>query len=376
MRPVFPAGLTYRNAILADEIMAHQDPAGNESRRELHVRTSRHIDRMPQITVTIIPRSLAMIVMDENAIRQSLDYRRIIPLMREALVSQSRGECDTPLPMHLDIAQQSAEVHIKSSYRSGGRCFVLKMAGTFPKNRLRGKGPGNGLMLLCSAENGEPVALLIDGGHLTDVRTAAVSAMVTAELQRQDKALGILGSGIQARLQAVLHAQILILQEIFIWGRTAEPLDQCCGDIQAALPKVRVVRCSSPAEVALHTRLIVSCTASRSPLLHPGDLQCGTLLMAIGSDAPGKQELNPAILQAASLLLVDSRRQCVRLGELQHIPELADSSIEIGEFCQAAKHSSPDGIIVCDFTGLGVEDLFVAEYCLDAAGKLHGSLSP
>src|ERR1700683_3810388 len=98
--------------------------------------------------------------------------------MREALLPQSRGECDTPMPMHLDIASERAEVHMKSSYRRGGRYFALKMASTFPANPARGLPTGNGMMLLSSAETGEPVALLADGGHLTDVRTAAAAAMV------------------------------------------------------------------------------------------------------------------------------------------------------------------------------------------------------
>jgi ornithine cyclodeaminase len=135
------------------------------------------------------------------------------------------------------------------------------------------------------------------------------------------------------------------------------------------LPEVHVHRCPSPADVASHARLVICCTASRAPLLHPGDLQSGTLISAVGSDAPGKQELDPDILQAASLILVDSRRQCVRLGELQHIPELDARSIEIGEFCQASNPVPPGGLTVCDLTGLGVEDLFVAEHCLDVAGK-------
>lgn len=307
-----------------------------------------------------------MIVLDEVTIRKSIDYGRIIPLMREALTAQSRGECDTPMPMHLDVPRESAEVHIKSSYRSGGRFFVLKVASTFPTNRQRGLNSGNGLMLLCSAETGEPAAMLIDGGHLTDVRTAAVAAMVTAELKREDTRLGILGSGIQARLQAALHARILDLQEIFVWGRTAESLTRCCRDIQDMLPQARVHPCSSPAEAASRARLIASCTASREPLLHPGDLQSGTLLLAVGSDAPGKQELHSSVLQAASLLLVDSRAQCSRLGELQHCRDEAPRCIEIGEFCQAPRAGPRDGITVCDMTGLGVEDLFIAEHCLDA----------
>ena len=141
-------------------------------------------------------------------IRAVLKYPAIIERMRNALIAYSRGECDTPMPMHLAIAPANAEVHMKSSYRRGGRYFALKIAATFP-----GKG-SNGMVLLSSAETGEPVAFLADGGHLTDVRTAAVAALVTRELGRRDRVLGILGTGIQARLLATVHAEIMELAGI------------------------------------------------------------------------------------------------------------------------------------------------------------------
>ena len=64
--------------------------------------------------------------------------------MRDALIANSRGECDTPMPMHLDIAPEDAEVHMKSSYRRGGRYFALKIASTFPGNRGGGFPPATG----------------------------------------------------------------------------------------------------------------------------------------------------------------------------------------------------------------------------------------
>ena len=138
-------------------------------------------------------------------IQRSLVYSEIIDCMRDALVAHSRGECETPMPMHLDIAPERAEVHIKSSYRRGGRYFALKIAGTFPGNAARGLSTGSGMMLLSSAETGEPVAFLADSGHLTDVRTAAVAAMVARELGRTDSTLGILGTG-RAGAPAGQHA--------------------------------------------------------------------------------------------------------------------------------------------------------------------------
>src|SRR5215467_7744375 len=144
--------------------------------------------------------SVVMRILNLPEIRQALRYGEIIDRMRDALIANARGECDTPMPMHLDIAGSGGEVHMKSSYRRGGRYFALKIASTFAANADRGLPTGNGMMLLGSAETGEPVAYLADEGHLTDVRTAAAAALVARELGRRDRVLGILGTGIQARL--------------------------------------------------------------------------------------------------------------------------------------------------------------------------------
>lgn len=287
-----------------------------------------------------------MQILTLDQIRARIDDCAIIDRMREALAAQARGECDTPMPMHLDIPN-SGEVHIKSSYRLGGKYFALKIASTF-------HGTGNGMMLLSSAETGEPVAYLADAGHLTDVRTAAVSAMVARELQRGDRSIGILGSGIQARLTARFHARVLPLQTVFLWGRSPDRVLACANEIRAFVPEVVILK--SPAEVASATKLIVTCTAARSPLLFANDIQPGTHISAVGADASGKHELDPEILRRASLLLADSLAQCSKLGELQHAADQCPRVIAIGSPFTPAENS------VADLTGLGVEDLYIAQY--------------
>lgn len=318
-----------------------------------------------------------MRIIELPEIQRALAYPEVIARMRDALIANSRGECDTPMPMHLDIQPQQGEVHIKSSYRRGGKYFALKIASTFPGNVARGLPTGNGMMLLCSAETGEPQALLADTGHLTDVRTAAVAAMVARELQRTDEVIGILGTGVQARLQAQMHAQILDLAQLWIWGRTPERAAEFERDLKRLLPDTDVFVADSPAEVARQARLIITCTASREPLLSGADLQPGTLVTAVGSDSPGKQELDPDVLRRSALILVDSLRQCEKLGELQHAPSEWERTVEIGSFCDAEdrlpsklRQDVLDGpIIVADFTGLGVEDLYIAEYCYERCGN-------
>lgn len=301
-----------------------------------------------------------MRILELPGIRQTLIYSEVIDRMRDALVAQSRGECDTPMPMHLAVADQAAEVHIKSSYRRGGKYFALKVASTFPRNAARGLSTGNGMMLLASAETGKPVAMLADAGHLTDVRTAAVTAMTARELGRTDRTIGILGTGIQARLQARLHAEVLPLERIWLWGRTPRRVEECARDLESI---AEVLIAATPAEVAERTRLIVTATAARAPLLW--EVAASTHVSAVGSDADGKQELAPAILEAASLVLVDSQKQCEKLGELQHAPGGCNQVMEIGTYCESGVRPECFGVTVADFTGLGVEDLYIAEYCYE-----------
>jgi ornithine cyclodeaminase len=282
-----------------------------------------------------------MNILSFEEIRGRIDDLAVIRGMRQALMAQARGECSTPMPMHLDMAN-GGEVHMKSSYRRGGKYFALKMASTF-------HGAGNGMILLCSAETGEPVSYLADAGHLTDVRTAAVAAMAAQELGREDSSIGILGTGIQARLTARFHRHVLPLEKIFIWGRDRIKAENCAAEIGAVVVE-------SPEELAASTRLIVTCTASRAPLLFAGDVQPGTHISAVGADSVGKQELDPSILRAAEIVLADSLAQCEKLGELQHCPGI--EAMEMGAFCE---HPRAVRSSVADFTGLGVEDLYIAE---------------
>ena len=307
-----------------------------------------------------------MQVIGLEEIRRVLVYRDVIASMREALIASARGECDTPMPMHLTIAPERAEVHVKSSYRRGGKYFVLKIASTFPRNVARGLSTGNGMMLLSSAATGEPVAFLADAGHLTDVRTAAVAAMAAQELKRRDTAIGILGTGIQARLQAQLHAEVLDLKTIWIWGRNPDRVEEFRRDMNSLLPGIEVKAVRTAREVAQNTRLIVTATASRAPLLQAHDIEPGTHISAVGSDSPGKQELDPKILHGATGVLVDSRHQCEKLGELQHAPSEWNRAVEVGAFCESGGSCDEGDVTVCDFTGLGVEDLFIAEHCYEA----------
>jgi ornithine cyclodeaminase len=95
-------------------------------------------------------------------------------------------------------------------------------------------------------------------------------------------------------------------------------------------------------------------------------VDAGALVIALGSDGVGKQELDPELVRRADLLIVDSRAQCERLGELQHAPDQADRAVELGAICggSAPGRRSADQRIVCDLTGVGVQDVAAANAVL------------
>src|ERR1035438_6476490 len=111
-----------------------------------------------------------------------------------------------------------------------------------------------------------------------------------------------------------MHAEVLKLKQIWIWGRSVERALECSRDLTRSLamiaPGAEIRIAGSPREVAQRSRLIVTTTSSRQALLAVDDVQAGSHICAVGADSAGKQELGPEILRQAALLLVDSRRQC------------------------------------------------------------------
>jgi ornithine cyclodeaminase len=306
-----------------------------------------------------------MIVIEREKILESVVFSEVIDSMRDALIAQGRGECDTPMPMHIDVSPENAEVHIKASYRHGGKYFGMKVASTFPNNLERGITVGPGAMMLFSAETGEPAALLCDNGYLTDVRTAAVGAMVAREIGRTDEAVGVIGTGIQGRFQVRMLAEITALERAFVYDVDPKRVRLYVKDMSESLPDLEVVVCKSPIEVVQNAKLIVTVTPARTPHFKLADISPGTHINAVGSDTPGKNEHDPEVLRATSLLLVDSLAQSQRLGELQHAPDASAKAIEIGNFCENHVEFDENGITFCDMTGLGVEDLAIAQYCYE-----------
>jgi ornithine cyclodeaminase len=123
--------------------------------------------------------------------------------------------------------------------------------------------------------------------------------------------------------------------------------------------------------------LIVTATAATAPLLWADDIQPGTHITAMGSDTPEKQELDPAILQKADLVVADSISQCLVRGEIAHAlrERVIEQQllVELGQIIarEAAGRTAPDQITVADLTGVAVQDIQIAKLVYESSSMGH-----
>ncbi|MBI1380949.1 MAG: hypothetical protein GC161_07675 [Planctomycetaceae bacterium] len=205
-----------------------------------------------------------MRTIEYDQIRAIATLANTIEPVRAAFRSYSAGVANVPQPQHLIMREPfNGALHIKSGHVPPHPFCLVKIASTFPGNQeLSPSKPSiNGLIAVFSSRDGEPIAVLEDRAWITQVRTAAAGAIATEMLATKDaKTLGVIGSGMQARLQAgaVLHARPDI-ETVYLWGRTPEHVESCALDLHAALAKP-VIICNTPSAVAAASDILVTAT--------------------------------------------------------------------------------------------------------------------
>jgi ornithine cyclodeaminase len=310
-------------------------------------------------------------VVERPEIEKALAGLDVLPLIEAGFVAYSEGRAVVP-PVG-ELILDEGETHIKYGFIRGEAWYVVKIASGFYRNPERGLPSGDGMMLLFSQVTGQPVATLLDHGHLTDVRTAAAGAIGARYLApHRVERIGVAGTGVQARLQVQYLKPITDCRSVLVWGRSNERLAAYRRDMEAKGFDVAVTR--DPAELGAACNLIVTTTPATEPLLRAEDIRPGTHISAIGSDAPHKQELDPAILTRANLLVADSRAQCRERGEIARALDAGaispDQVIELGDVIAgtALRRTSDDQITVFDSTGVAVQDIQIASAVARAAG--------
>jgi len=287
----------------------------------------------------------------------------LIPAIEEGFIAYSEGRAVVP-PVG-ELILDKGEVHIKYGYISGENLYVIKIASGFYGNPALGLPSGNGCMLLFEQRTGVFAAVLLDEGHLTDVRTAAAGAVAAKYFApRRVERIGIVGAGVQARLQLDGLKRVTACRDVLAWGPLADELEAYRREMGSRGFSVETT--PDAARILRSCNLVVTATPSKKPLLWAADLRPGTHITAVGSDTPDKQELDSEILARADVVVADSLSQCRLRGEIHKALEAKrireEKCLELGAVISAREkgRTSDDQVTIVDLTGVAVQDIKIA----------------
>lgn len=310
-----------------------------------------------------------MLIATLPEIEQALPGLALLPAIEDAFARYSAGEAVVP-PVG-ELLLPDGDVHIKYGYLQGEPYYVVKIASGFYDNPALGLPSSNGLMLLFRQRTGEPVAALLDEGRLTDIRTAVAGAVAAKHLAPDGvRRIGIVGTGIQARLQLRHLASVVGCRRALVWGRRERQVEAYRGALADDGFDVAVTLDAD--EILATCDLVVTTTPATTPILRAELLHPGTHITAVGSDTAAKQELEVGILARADVVVADSRAQCRERGEIHHALAAGvlaeDRVVELGDVIagRAGGRTTEDQITVADLTGVAVQDMAIASAVFEA----------
>jgi ornithine cyclodeaminase len=311
-------------------------------------------------------------VLELDEIKRLLDTTQLIEEIETGFVLYSEGKVNVPPVGFLHFDDPPGDVHIKYGFVSGDDYYVLKMASGFYNNSELDLPVADGVILVFSQKTGELKLILLDKCWLTDMRTAAAGAVAAKHLAaRNIHHIGIVGTGVQARMQLEMLRTVVDCQSCFIWGRDSTKVQGMLDDLRASESiqdwGLDIQAAETLDDLVSDCNLIVTTTSAKNPLIRGDQVRKGTHITAMGSDDDGKQELEAVLLAKADRVVADSISQCSQYGECLHAIQgglIEEGSIlELGQVIKnpAIGRTSEDQITVADLTGVAVQDIQIAK---------------
>jgi alanine dehydrogenase len=270
-------------------------------------------------------------------------------------------------PGVLGVPATDGGFHIKAAGLVGERSyFAAKTNANFPDNPQRSGLPTiQGTVVLADASTGTPLAVM-DSGSVTALRTGAATAVAARYLARpESRSATIVGCGVQGELQLAAIATVLPLQHVRLVDTDVARAEGLAARARSSLG-IRVEAVSDLRGAVGTSDVCVTCTPSRAAFVSRDDIVAGTFIAAVGADNRGKQELEPALL-AASTLVVDVLEQCAEIGELQHalaagLMTREAVHAELGDVVAGRRpgRTRDDEITIFDSSGTALQDVAAA----------------
>jgi ornithine cyclodeaminase len=297
----------------------------------------------------------APMFLDDDAVRRHLSLETLLPAIEQALIALSAGRVTQPLRTVMELPGPGSLLFVKPALTANA--LATKLITQVPGNAARGLPTMIATLLLLDPATGVPLAVM-DATWLTELRTAAVSAVATRALRdKRPRRLAILGSGALARSHALALAAVVPLSHIRIWSPTRANAERCAADIGGSA--------SADAESAVRDAdIVVTVTNASTPVLMGHWLKPGALVHAVGAPRPGWRELDD---EAMGNYVIADNRLAAENESGDVILSGARVHCEIGEVL-AGKVEVPDDVtIVFKALGQAVEDAVAAQLVYAAA---------
>jgi len=306
-----------------------------------------------------------VLALSRSDVLELLTLRDCIEAVQAAFRLHAEGR--TLGPGVLGVPAAGGGFHIKAAGLVGERSyFAAKINANFPDNPARSGLPTiQGTVMLADAATGQPLAVM-ESGSVTALRTGAATAVAARFLARRDaRTATVVGCGVQGELQLAAIAAVLPLTSVRLFD--ADPARAEALAARAAATFGLAVEATRDLEAAIRTSdVCVTCTPARRAFVSPSVVAAGTFIAAVGADNRGKQELEPALVASATLV-VDVLEQCAEIGELQHA--LAEGLMtreqvhaELGDVVAGRRpgRTRDDEIVIFDSSGTAIQDVAAA----------------
>ena len=266
------------------------------------------------------------------------------------------------------------ELHIKYGAIKGDEDLVVKMATGFFQNPSIGLSPFSGCMMVFSQKTGHISSVLLEEGELTNHRTAAAGAVAAKCLAPKNvNMIGIVGTGVQSRLQALYLQKMTDCRNLVIWGRNKDKAELAAVDMQKMGYEANVIENLN--DLCKVSQIIVTTTPATSPLLKREMITPGTHITAMGSDTSDKCELSPDILDLADIVAADSIEQAIQRGEISQALKAGkcnkDKLVELGSIIidPSKGRTNDQQITIADLSGVAIQDIMIAKAVTDKLGS-------
>ncbi|MEW6027147.1 MAG: ornithine cyclodeaminase family protein [Planctomycetota bacterium] len=301
----------------------------------------------------------------KQQIEKVLKMSDVVNIMQKVFSLHGRGKIQQPSKSYIifdkgDMRSMPSYIMSPDMDIAGIKCVTVH-----PDNPKKGLPTVMATILLIDPKTGYNIAVL-DGTLITDMRTGAAGALAAKYLSKKDsRRVAFVGAGQQAKTQLAGLMVVRKIKEVVVYDLSADRAAQFCKWAKGKFNlKTQVARTIHNATI--NCDIVVTTTPSRKPIVQPQDVSPGTHINAIGADAPGKQELNSALVKK-SKIVIDEWDQASHSGEI-NVPVtkgiIAKKHIysELGKIAAGLKKGRTNNkdITIFDSTGLAAQDISTA----------------